>query len=77
MFDLSGNNAATSSIFLNCHGNRDGYRNGRMSKPAEKKKGLRCDADDAKGRNQSLRLSSGLYPSYVQHKIVRTKKKTV
>lgn len=34
--DLSGSNAATSSIFLNCHGNRDGYRNGRMSKPAKK-----------------------------------------
>lgn len=30
---LSGSNAATSLIFLNCHGNRDGYRNGRMSKP--------------------------------------------
>ncbi len=34
--DLSGSNAATSSIFLNCHGKRDGYRNGRMSNPAKK-----------------------------------------
>jgi hypothetical protein len=31
--DLSGSNAATSSIFLNCHGKRDGYKKGRMSKP--------------------------------------------
>ena len=36
--DLSGSNAATSSIFLNCQGNRDGYRNGRMSKPTGSKK---------------------------------------
>lgn len=35
--DLSGSNAATSSIFLNCHGNLDGYRNGRMSKPVQMK----------------------------------------
>ena len=31
--DLSGRAAATSSIFPNCHGKRDGYKNGRMSKP--------------------------------------------
>jgi hypothetical protein len=37
MLDLSGSSAATSSIFLNCHGNRDGYRNGRMSNPARRK----------------------------------------
>ena len=33
MLDLSGRAAATSSIFPNCHGKRDGYKNGRMSKP--------------------------------------------
>lgn len=29
----SGSDAATSSIFLNCQGNLEGYRNGRRSKP--------------------------------------------
>ena len=40
-FDLSfrersGRTAATSSIFLNCHGKRDGYRKGRISNPGKK-----------------------------------------
>lgn len=30
---LSGRVAATASIFLNCHGNLDGYKNGRRSNP--------------------------------------------
>jgi hypothetical protein len=32
-FDLSGRTAAMSSIFLNCHGKREGYRKGRKSNP--------------------------------------------
>lgn len=52
-FDLSGSNAATSSIFLNCHGNRDGYRNGRRSKPAKKIKFIfKPDVNDAKAPKQ-------------------------
>ena len=31
--DLSGKAAATSSIFLNCQGNREGYKKGRRSNP--------------------------------------------
>jgi hypothetical protein len=30
---LSGKTAATSSIFLNCQGKREGYRKGRRSNP--------------------------------------------
>ena len=33
MVDLSGKEAATASIFLNCHGNLEGYKNGRRSNP--------------------------------------------
>jgi hypothetical protein len=76
MLDLSGSSAATSSIFLNCQGNRDGYRNGRISKPTKKKIQFqtRCEAP-----NNNIRLSSGLYASYVHHQTVRkekSKKKT-
>lgn len=35
MRDLSGRDAATASIFLNCHGNLEGYRNWRKSKPTK------------------------------------------
>jgi hypothetical protein len=36
-FDLSGKTSAIWSIFLNCHGKRDGYRNGRKSNPVGEK----------------------------------------
>lgn len=60
--DLSGSNAATSSIFLNCHGNRDGYRNGRISKPADH---IQPQIRTTTRQSSNVRLSSGLYASYV------------
>jgi hypothetical protein len=63
--DLSGSNAATSSIFLNCQGNRDGYRNGRMSKPVGSKKkklfSFNTEANDAKRQNND---TYGCHPGY-------------
>lgn len=69
LVDLSGSNAATSSIFLNCHGNRDGYKNGRMSKPAS-----HVHFKNRATRQDNIRLSSGLYASYA-FQTVRKKKR--
>jgi hypothetical protein len=69
--DLLGSNAATSSIFLNCQGNREGYRNGRKSKPA-KQYSAYYTCHDVRRQNNNVRLSSGLYPSCkAQHQTVR------
>lgn len=55
-WDLSGKAAATSSIFLNCQGNWEGYRKGRRSKP----RGVWSVPLLPHSNLHHLRLSSGL-----------------